>query len=113
MESFNIDYDDENDSLFVYLKDSKSKGAVEIGNFILDFDNKGNLVAMEILDASEVFKVILSKMVKLSSIKEFRADIINFRNRTNIIRFSINDDSIVERGNIIIPRVVESPALNY
>ena len=113
MKKFSIDYDDVNDSLFVYSPDVKSSGSVEMGNFVFDLDSVGNLVGMEILDASEFFKVVFSKMIEMSEIREFRADVINFRNTTNILRFSITTDSGTERDKIIIPRVVDSPAINY
>ena len=61
MEKFSFNYDVENDDLFVYLKGKKSSGAIELGNFILDFDNKGDLVAMQILNVSEVLSKIISK----------------------------------------------------
>ena len=113
MKKFDIDYDAENDDLFVYLPGVKSSGSVEMGNFVFDLDSKGNLVGMEVFDASEFFKTIFSKMIEMSKIREFRADVINFRNTTNILRFSITTDSGTERDKIIIPRVVDSPAVNY
>lgn len=111
MKPFKIDYDLENDSLFVFLENSKSNGAIEIGNLVLDFNEDNDLVAMEILEASKIFKTILSKMVELSKIREFKADVINMRNMAGI-RFSISDDNITERSSFLIPRVFEkSPAI--
>lgn len=113
MKQFNIDYDSENDSLFVYLENSKSKGAVEIGNLILDFNEKNDLVAMEILEASKIFKTILSRMIEMSKIREFKADVVNMRNMAGI-RFSISDENNTERSSFLIPRVLEkSPAIDY
>ena len=113
MKDFKFDYDSENDSLFVYLENSKSNGAIEMGNFVLDFDEKGNLVAMEILEVSNVFKTVLSKMIELNQVKEFKAEMFNFRNMASI-KFSIGDGSKIESANIMIPRVIEkSPAINY
>ncbi len=51
-QNFAVDYDSENDSLFLYNPKSKSKGAIEFGDIILDFNNKKELVAIEILNAS-------------------------------------------------------------
>ena len=113
MEEFNVDYDVENDNLFVYLENAKSHGAVEIGDFVLDFDKKGNFVSMEILEASKILKTVLSKMIELSKIKEFEAEMFNFRNMASI-KFSIDDGSQKETANIMIPRITgKSPALNY
>ena len=114
MQDFKFDYDKENDSLFAYLEDSKSNGAVEMGDFVFDFDKKGNLVAMEIFNASEILKTVLSKMIELAKIKEFKVEIFNFRNNRTSIRFNISDGKEREFANIIIPRMTEkSPAITY
>jgi uncharacterized protein YuzE len=113
MENFNFDYDSENDDLFVYLEGKKSSGAIELGNFILDFDSRGDLVAMQILNVSEVLSKILSRIVEVSKIKEIKMEIINFRNM-DAIRFSISDDKAEEKTNILIPHIREkSPVLSF
>ncbi|MBU2616911.1 MAG: DUF2283 domain-containing protein [Nanoarchaeota archaeon] len=113
MENFNFSYDSESDDLFVYLEGKKSRGAVELGNFILDFDEEGDLVAMQILNVSEVFSKILTKMIKVSEIKEVKMDMVNVRNM-NAIRFSISDSQTEEKTNILIPHIKErSPVLEY
>lgn len=114
MKEFKTDYDEENDSLFVYSEDSKSNGAVEIGNFIFDFDKTGNLKAIEILEASEILKSLLSKAIELSKIKEFKAEVINFRNMASV-KFSIKDElNNTEKSSFVIPRRIEkSPVLQY
>ena len=113
MEKFNFSYDSENDDLFVYLEGKKSKGAVELGNFILDFDSKGNLVAMQILNISEVLSKILSKIINVSKLKETKMDIVNFRNM-DAIKFYISDGINEETSTILIPHIRErSPVLEY
>jgi uncharacterized protein YuzE len=113
MEKFKFDYDSENDDLFVYLEGKKSAGAVEMGNFVLDFDLKGNLVAMQIINVTEVLSKILSKMIEISKIKEIRADIINFRNM-EAIKFSVSDGINEEKATILVPHIKEkSPVLAY
>ncbi|MCX6749115.1 MAG: DUF2283 domain-containing protein [Candidatus Pacearchaeota archaeon] len=113
MENFGFNYDEENDDLFAYKEGGKSAGAVELGNFVLDFDDKGNLVAMEILEASKILAKILSKIMKLAKIKEIRVNIVNLRNMA-AIKFEIATDSERESANILIPHIIErSPALSY
>lgn len=113
MEKFNFSYDEGNDDLFVYLDGKKSAGAVELGNFILDFDKNGNLVAMQILNVSDVLSKILSKMIALDKIKEIRMEIINFRNM-DAIKFSIADNHNKETPTILVPHIRErSPVLQY
>lgn len=112
MREFKFDYDENNDSLFIYLDNKKSAGAVEFGNFVFDFDNDEKLVAMEILEASHVFSKILSKLIKLTQIKTLSAEVINFRNMATI-QIKITTDSVYTT-NITIPRIKEeSPALSY
>ncbi|MBS3084744.1 DUF2283 domain-containing protein [Candidatus Pacearchaeota archaeon] len=113
METFDFDYDLDNDDLFIYLEGKKSAGAVEMGNFVLDFDKKGNLVAMQIINVSDVLTKILSKIIEISKIREIKMDIVNFRNM-DAIKFSIDDGKSLERANILIPHIMEkSPVLKY
>ncbi len=113
MKKFNFDYDQENDDLFVYLEGKKSSGAVELGNFILDFDENGILVAMQILNVSEVFSKILTKMIEVQKIREIKMESINFRNM-EAIQFSIADDKREEKTNILVPHIRErSPVLEH
>ncbi|MBD3361480.1 DUF2283 domain-containing protein [Candidatus Woesearchaeota archaeon] len=53
MKKFNFSYDKENDDLFLYNHNSKSAGSVEVGDIILDFNNKKELVGIQINKASE------------------------------------------------------------
>lgn len=113
METFNVSYDEENDDLFFYLKDNKSKGAVELGNFVFDLDEKENIIGMQIFDASLVLSKLLSKIIELTKIKEIKADLINFRNM-NAMKLKIITDSCITEGVIIIPNIKSSsPSLNY
>jgi len=81
MQKFNFSYDKENDDLFLYNPKSKSKGSVELGNVILDFNNKKELVGIEIINASLLIKDLINeqnqKMVKevLENLKECNIDI--------------------------------------
>lgn len=48
-----FDYDLEMDDLFVYSSESKSKASIEIGDIILDLNNKKELVGIELFNASK------------------------------------------------------------
>lgn len=74
MANFNADYDKEANDLFLHSEE-KSKGSVEIGDLIIDFDKNGNLVGIEILNATdflndciangkEISKAFLSSLLK-------------------------------------------------
>jgi uncharacterized protein YuzE len=113
MKEFKFDYDEENDNLFVYLDGETSSGAVELGNFVFDFNDKEELVAIEILEATEVLSKLISKIIKLSKIKELKTEIISFRNM-KAINFAIRTNDQIETANIVIPRIRnESPSLSY
>ena len=111
MKKFNFDYDTENDDLFVYLEGKKSSGAIELGNFVLDFDKTGKLVAMQILNVSEVFAKILSKMIRPEKINKMEVEIVSIRN-IDAVKFRVTGDAGVETANILIPHIKErSPVL--
>ena len=113
MERFDFNYDSESDDLFIYQRDKKSSGGVEIGDFILDFDDKGDLVALQILNTSQFLSKILEKIKQVSEIKEIKLEIINFRNM-KAIKFKVSNGSIEESANILIPHIKQkSPVLNY
>ena len=49
-----ISYDEKTDSLYVRLKETPYYESDEVKeSVLLDYDHKGNLIAIEILDASE------------------------------------------------------------
>ncbi len=58
IKKFKFDYDFDNDSLFLYNPKSKSKASIEMDDFIIDFNSKKEITAIEILNASEFFKGI-------------------------------------------------------
>jgi len=61
----NIRYDQSSDAVYIRLKESKYSESDEISNnIILDFDKKGNVIGIEILDASNYLDIN-----ELSSIK--------------------------------------------
>lgn len=64
MEKIKFDYDEENDSLFIYKSEEKVKGSVEIGEFVLDLaPNLNKIVGLEILNASKILSKTLSPKI--------------------------------------------------
>jgi len=53
-----LDYDKENDILFVHRKDIKTKGSVEVmgGDIVIDFSKNKEVVGIEIMNASQLLK---------------------------------------------------------
>ena len=113
MINFKTHYDSENDDLFLYLDGAKSSGSIEAGDLIFDFDEKGNLVAMQVTEASKFFRILLSKSIILSNSISFKAEATKFRNIESV-RFTISDDFNKETANILVPRITNSsPSLEY
>ena len=104
MKDFKFSYDEENDDLFVFLEGKKSAGAVEIGEFVFDFDEQENLVAIEVINASEVLSKLIKKVITLSKIKGIQADIIKFRNM-NAINIEVQLENSKEKVPIVIPSI--------
>ena len=111
MKEFKFDYDEENDDLFIYLDGAKSGGAVELGDLVLDFDAKGNLAAIEVIEAPSFFSKLISNAFEISKIKSLEVEIINFRNM-NALRLKIITPNQTFTQTILVPKIVqESPAL--
>lgn len=68
MQKFEFSYDKENDDLFLFKPNSKSKGSVEIGEFILDFNARKEVVGMQFLNATDLMKDIFDE--SSSSLKQ-------------------------------------------
>lgn len=62
-----FDYDQENDSFYIYLDDdSEVKESVDGDDIVLDYDENKNLVGIEILNAKKIFsQKVFEKLTKL------------------------------------------------
>ena len=118
MQKFNFSYDKEHDDLFLHRPDSKSKGSVEIGNLILDYNSKKELVGLQIMGASKVLQDLTNETARitkevLSHLQECRLD-AKAKNNLLIIRIFLNS-KIKEISSVLsVPSIREpSPALVY
>lgn len=96
MKKFNFSYDKDNDDLLLFNPKSKSKGSVEIGDIVLDFNSKKELVGIQIINASKFLKEISNEKINvvkeiLSNLKECKLD-IKQSNNLLIIRFYLTGD---------------------
>ncbi len=67
-------YDKEFDTLYIFRPDIKPKGAVEIGNFIVEFAPElQKVAALEILDATRVFSTVFGKEITKSMLEHIVA----------------------------------------
>lgn len=113
MKKYNFDYDEQNDDLFIFEDGKKSAGAVEVGNFVIDLDEKENFVGLEILDANKILSKIFSKMIELSKITDLSVDAVNFRNMASL-KLKITAGANTETANIILPSIKDNnPDFEY
>lgn len=66
---FDWDYSTDSDILNIHKIDKKTKGSAELGDFTVDFDEKDNVVGVEIMHASEFFKELGIIKSQLGTIK--------------------------------------------
>ena len=113
MQKFHFDYDAANDDLFVYRKDSKSEGGVEIGCILLDFNSKDGLVGIEFMDATSFLasSTGLSKKAVgslLRSLKECRVELDVWRNSIVTIRVAfLSEGNEQVLWNFSLPQISE------
>ena len=110
MEKVKFDYDDENDSLLLYREGVKSRGGVEIGDFLIDMDMKLNkVVSLEIMNASKILALQLSEKINKSSLKNIKAVSLKTVHKDNSIYvlYGIvairNQQKIKEKSFITVP----------
>ena len=119
MSKFKFSYDKENDDLFLFNPNCKSKGSVELGDIILDYDNKKELVGLQIMNASQLIKEMLfeetvdSVAGVLNNLKECK---VETRSKNNVLIVKIYLFSTKRKISPVIslPTIREqSPALAY
>lgn len=119
MQKFNFSYDKERDDLFLYSPASKSKGSVELGDLILDFNGKKEMVGMQIMKASKFIRDLVEKEDSaairqiLASLQECRVD-VKVKNNFLVIRLHLVNKTKEISTVLSVPDIREtSPALAY
>ncbi len=104
-----IDYDQENDSLFVYTE-GKVNDSLEIGNYIIDFSQDNGIVNLEISEISEMLKLWKIKKEEMAAVVGASMTTAQARNATYVlINLKIKKAEKVETREICVsvPRAVE------
>jgi uncharacterized protein YuzE len=116
MKKYNFSYDKKNDDLFIYSVKSKSKGSVELGDVVLDFNTKKELVGIQLINASKFLKDVCDQTG--SDIKNLLGNLTECkleektRNRLLIIKLYLNSKTKEITPIISIPSIKErSPAM--
>ncbi len=117
IQNFKFDYDYDNDSFFLYNSLSKSKGSIELDDFIIDFNSKKEIVAIEILNATDFFANMNDKELKISketlkNLKTCKVDIITKSNFFVIKLILLFENDLKLATTTLIPTIQEpNPAL--
>jgi len=83
MKNYKFSYDKEFDDLFIFDSNSKSKGSVELGDIILDFNTKKEFVGIQLMNASRLLQDISGEInidIILEHLKECRIETITKNN---------------------------------
>jgi len=113
MSRFMFSYGGESDDIFVYQSGKKSAGAVEMGDFVFDFDETGALIAVQILNASDVLSRLLHRTITAASIRGIHIEQVYF-DGMYAMTLEVLFNAGIERIPLIIPRIHRgSPALLY
>ncbi len=84
MRKFQFSYDGEHDDLFLFRKNSKSEGGVELGPVLLDFNSKEGLVGIELMHVSEF--LASSLRIPKKAVKEMLDNLVECRVELNLWR---------------------------
>jgi len=118
MKKYKFSYDKDDDNLFLFNPKSKSKGSIEMGDVVLDFNTHKELVGIQIINASKFIEDFVD--VTSSAIKELLADLIEckidvkFKKNLMILKIYLSGHKIKIAPVISMPSIKEtSPALAY
>jgi len=110
-----IDFDTENDILYLYMGD-KVKDSLQIENFVIDFSSENKIVAIEIMDASRILSELSENDITkdaLSRIESAGMSIYRGKELTYIllvIRLPVNHESMDIRIPVPAPAAVSAVA---
>ena len=114
MNNYKFSYDKEHDDLFIYDPESKSKGSVELGDIVLDFNSTKEFVGIQLMNASKI-------LTEISGEKEMRTilrDMVDCRVEAKvhrsllIIKILLITDTTQYSSVLSVPHILESsPAL--
>ncbi len=86
---FKLDYDFEEDLLYLYNENKKSKGSIELGELIVDLEKKGEVVGLEIFEASKYLSELTNKKISKESLKKIEKASISFISKKGTILIKI------------------------
>ncbi len=82
---FKIDYDVEEDLLYIYNENKKSSGSIEFGDLIVDLEKKGSVVGLEIFGASNYLSELTNKKITKKDLEKMENAVFSFTTRKGTI----------------------------
>jgi len=80
LSKFKTDYDAEEDLLYLYNENKKSKGSIEFGDLIVDLEKQGTIVGLEIFEASKYLSELTNKKITKEILDKMQKNNHLFRN---------------------------------
>ena len=86
---FKIDYDSEEDLLYLYSKGKKSSGSIEFGELVVDLEKKGEIVGLEVFDASQYLSELTNKKISRQDLEKMENAEFSFTAKKGTIMIKI------------------------
>ncbi|PIU21244.1 MAG: hypothetical protein COT15_03150 [Candidatus Diapherotrites archaeon CG08_land_8_20_14_0_20_34_12] len=109
LSKFKTDYDAEEDLLYLYNENKKSKGSIEFGDLIVDLEKQGTIVGLEIFEASKYLSELTNKKITKEILDKMQKTTISFvtKKGTTIIKISLP----IEKGEV--PATIAIQNMHY
>ena len=106
----NIDYDLDNDTLYLY-SDDKIKGSVELDNIIMDISKNNEFSGIEIQEASNFLSTFLGKELIKEKLKNIKNAKIDYKIVNNMVFIEV--DFNIEKEEVSLPFSMYNPNSVY
>ena len=117
MQKFNFSYEKRTNDLFLYSPNSQSKGSIEFGDLILDFNTDKQLVGIQFMNATTFLEQATNHTTHttianiLSNLKECKVDINHQKNVLFIKIYLIGENEEISQVFSLPTITTPSPAI--
>ncbi len=102
-----IDYDYLNDILFVKMKNREYSHSIELLNYVIDIDEEGFIIGLQIFDASRLFNITKESLRMVKNWK-LETKIKNKIIEVNFIFATFFRNKIIEKNPILVQKIDEN-----
>ncbi len=109
LSKFKLDYDFKEDLLYLYNEKKKSNGSIEFGEIVVDLEKKGEVVGLEIFEASKYLSELTNRKITKQNLKKINTAKFSFNSKkgTILIRIIL----LIEKEEI--PASIALQNMNY